>query len=87
VPWDRFVGWYRAAGGPEIDEASLNYYSIFNAFAHMLVCEVAMGARFAQAEKPELEYLQLGLPIRAFFAREMLQDCAPIWENFTGPGP
>jgi aminoglycoside phosphotransferase (APT) family kinase protein len=80
VPWERFVGWYRAAGGPEIDEASLNYYSIFNAFAHMIVCEVAMGARFAQSENPELEYLQLGLPIRAFFAREMLQDCAPIWE-------
>jgi aminoglycoside phosphotransferase (APT) family kinase protein len=81
VPWDRFVSWYRAAGGPEIDEASLRYYSIFNAFAHMIVCEVAMGARFAQAENPELEYLQLGLPIRAFFAREMLQDCAPIWDN------
>ena len=47
----------------------------------MLVCEVAMGARFAQAENPALEYLQLGLPIRAFFAQELLQDCAPIWQS------
>ena len=79
VPWDTFVGWYRDAGGPTIDDASLDYYAIYHSFTHVLVCEVAMGARFARAEHPNLEYLQLGIPVRAFFAREMLRDCAPIW--------
>jgi aminoglycoside phosphotransferase (APT) family kinase protein len=80
IPWDRFMGWYREAGGPEIDDASLAYYSIYHAFTHLLVCEVAIGSRFSQAVDPALEYLQLGLPVRAFFAKEMLRDCVPIWE-------
>jgi aminoglycoside phosphotransferase (APT) family kinase protein len=79
VPWHRFMGWYQDAGGPEIDDASLSYYSIYHAFTHLLVCEVAIGSRFSQTSTPALEYLQLGFPFRAFFAKELLRDCDPIW--------
>jgi aminoglycoside phosphotransferase (APT) family kinase protein len=81
IPWERFMNWYRDAGGPEIDEPSLVYYSIYHAFTHLLVCEIAIGARFAQSDEPALEYLQLGRPVRAFFAQEMLRDCVPIWKQ------
>jgi aminoglycoside phosphotransferase (APT) family kinase protein len=35
IDWDRFLAHYRASGGPEIDEASMNFYM---AFAAMRLC-------------------------------------------------
>jgi hypothetical protein len=31
IGWDRFLGHYRASGGPAIDEASMNFYMAFSA--------------------------------------------------------
>lgn len=31
IGWDRFVGHYRASGGPQIDESTLNFYMAFSA--------------------------------------------------------
>ena len=79
IAWDKFMGWYREAGGAEIDQASLDYYGVFCAFAHIIVCEVAMGDTFPRSGNPNLGYLHLGIPIKAYFFNEMLRDGAPIW--------
>ena len=79
VDWQKFIGWYRAAGGPEIDEASLAYYDVFCAFAHVIVCEVAMGDTFPRSGNADLGYLHLGIPIKAYFFDEVLRFGAPIW--------
>ena len=79
VEWDKFMSWYRAAGGAEIDQASLDYYGVVCAFAHVIVCEVAMGDTFPRSANPDLGYLHLGLPIKAYFFNEILRDGAPIW--------
>ncbi len=79
VKWEDFLGWYREAGGPVIDQASIDYYNVFCAFAHVIVCEVAMGDTFPRSDNPDLGYLHLGLPIKAYFFDELLRDGAPIW--------
>ena len=79
IEWDKFMSWYRAAGGPEIDQASLDYYGVFCAFAHVIVCEVAMGDTFPRSGNPDLGYLHLGLPIKAHFFNEVVRDGKPIW--------
>jgi aminoglycoside phosphotransferase (APT) family kinase protein len=79
VDWDQFMSWYREAGGPEVDQTSLDYYNVFCAFAHVIVCEVAMGDTFPRSANPDLGYLHLGLPIKAYFFNEILRDGAPIW--------
>ena len=79
VDWKQFMAWYRAAGGAEIGQASLDYYGVFCAFAHVIVCEVAMGDTFPRSGKLDLGYLHLGLPIKAYFFNEILRDGAPIW--------
>jgi aminoglycoside phosphotransferase (APT) family kinase protein len=67
----QFMSWYKAAGGPVIDDARLAYYEVWSAFAHLLDCEVALGSKFARAPQPELEFLRLGLPFRAHFAQKI----------------
>ena len=79
IDWQKFIGWYRAAGGPEIDEASMSYYDVFCAFAHVIVCEVAMGDTFPRSGNADLGYLHLGIPIKAYFFDEVLRFGAPIW--------
>lgn len=79
VPWEKFMSWYREAGGPEIEQSSLDYYGVFCAFAHVIVCEVAMGDTFPNSANPDLGYLHLGIPIKAHFFNEVVRDGKPIW--------
>lgn len=79
VEWNDFMSWYRAAGGPDVAPATLDYYAVFAAFAHVIVCEVAMGNSFPNSTQPDLEYLRLGLPVKAYFFNELMQTCGPVW--------
>lgn len=79
VDWNDFMAWYRDAGGVDVAPAALDYYAVFAAFAHVIVCEVAMGNSFPTSARPDLEYLRLGLPIKAYFFNELMQTCGPVW--------
>lgn len=81
VDWSGFMSWYRAAGGPEVGQASLDYYAVFAAFARLIVCEVAMGHGFPTSACPDLEYLRLGLPIKARLFNELLDAGAAVWSG------
>src|SRR3546814_9297603 len=41
LPWDRFMGWYRSAGGEAVAQRAILYFQIFSGFNYLLVCEVA----------------------------------------------
>jgi aminoglycoside phosphotransferase (APT) family kinase protein len=71
VPWDRFMGWYRQAGGEDVSVADIGYFEIFSGFNYLLVCEVARQAMLSQPD-PDIAYVDLAFPARAHFYAELL---------------
>lgn len=70
--WDRFLDWYRAAGGPAVDVHAVRYYGVLRVFTQLLVGEIGLETKFAGDETSEIEYLFLGGPVRRYFYNDYL---------------
>src|SRR3546814_19503131 len=73
LPWDRFMGWYRSAGGEAVAQRAILYFQIFSGFNYLLVCEVA---RQVMLEKPQpnIAYASLAFTARAYFSAELRNE-------------
>src|SRR3546814_16594267 len=73
LPWDRFMGWYRSAGGEAVAQRAILYFQIFSGFNYLLVCELA---RQAMLEKPQpnIPYATLTFTERASFSGKLRHD-------------
>ncbi|SCW71764.1 Predicted kinase, aminoglycoside phosphotransferase (APT) family [Sphingobium faniae] len=70
--WEDFVRYYHEAGGPAFDEAAKRYYHVLRIFTHLLVGEMGWQTCFAHLERPKIEAMFLGGPIRMHFFADYL---------------
>ncbi|MGE4431551.1 MAG: phosphotransferase family protein [Sphingobium sp.] len=75
--WDRFLGWYRDAGGFEVEARSIDYYSVLRVVTQLIVGEMGWQTKFAAQARSEIEYLVLGGPVRSYFYNDY-KSCVGI---------
>jgi aminoglycoside phosphotransferase (APT) family kinase protein len=71
IDWDRFLAHYRASGGPEIDEASMNFYMAFAAMRLCIIFNKGV-ANLQQDRTRDIRYAVVDLSLTPEFMTQAL---------------